>query len=92
MQLSKSWAPGLMCVLAAFGGTFTPQMLEDQEQQHTPSCQRQQDPCERGQGASTWCVGPALCPCPWGHTAALSEEGWELDQDRYSPAALLPQG
>lgn len=27
---------------AAFGGIFTSQMLKDQEQQHLPSCQRQQ--------------------------------------------------
>lgn len=60
----------------------------------TCPCARGSKSCrlrERGQGASTWCAGPALCPCPWGHTAALSEEGWELDQDRHSPAALLPQ-
>lgn len=42
MQLSGSWALGPMGVLAAFSGIFTPQMLEDQEQQHLPSCQRQQ--------------------------------------------------
>lgn len=42
MQLSQRWAPGPLCVLAALGEIFTPQMLKDQEQQHLPSCQRQQ--------------------------------------------------
>lgn len=90
---AKTWD---LHIFTAFGMLFTPQMLEAAgataaAAAPVPESVGPAEPCRSRQTASTCCSGPALCPCTWGHTMALSEEGHELDQERHPTAAPLLQ-